>query len=261
MIRSALPVFLVALLCTPICPAAKVTPEQRIEIMRGMTAEYATMKVPLPRSKKPLAVQTDGAWDQKYWTEQGKENGPAARVGDLVQVTKVEIENEKLIFEINGGFNGGRKWYERMEVGVGNNTSPIGRGDSNAPGGTAVVLLLGTAPMPTSAEIKKMLAPVMDFERRSSTENYIDSLPEPIKAAIRDKRAIEGMDREQVIMALGKPISKIRETKDGVDLEDWVYGRPPGKISFVTFNGNKVVGIKDTYAGLGGSTAPPLTPR
>lgn len=226
-----------------------------------MTAEYATIKVPLPRSKKPLAVQTDGRWDQKYWTEQGKENGPAARVGDLVQVTRVEIENEKLIFEINGGFNGGRKWYDRVQVGVGSTTSPIGRGDSNAPGGTAIVLLIGTAPMPTSAEIKKMLAPVMDFERHSATENYMDSLPEPIRTAITEKRAIEGMDRDQLIMALGKPVNKVRETRDGVDLEDWIYGAPPGKITFVTLDGNKVVKIKDAYAGLGGSVAPPLPPR
>jgi hypothetical protein len=36
-----------------------------------------------------------------------------------------------------------------------------------------------------------------------------------------------------------------------VDLEDWVYGTPPGKIVFVTFNGEKVVKVKEDYAGLG----------
>ena len=66
------------------------------------------------------------------------------------------------------------------------------------------------------------------------------------------------MDRDQVILALGKPRTKMRETKDGLELEDWVYGNPPGKIVFVTFNGSKVLKVKETYAGLGGQVAPPL---
>jgi len=68
------------------------------------------------------------------------------------------------------------------------------------------------------------------------------------------KKAIEGMDHDQVLLAMGRPVRKTRETKDGVDLEDWIYGMPPGKITFVTFQGNKVVKVKDTYAGLGGTT-------
>jgi hypothetical protein len=36
-----------------------------------------------------------------------------------------------------------------------------------------------------------------------------------------------------------------------LELEDWVYGTPPGKISFVTFNGDKVIKVKDSFAGLG----------
>ena len=72
---------------------------------------------------------------------------------------------------------------------------------------------------------------------------------------------IEGMDKEQVMLAVGRPRNKQRETKDGVELEDWIYGQPPGKITFVTFSGNKVIKVKDAYAGLGGSTAEPLPPR
>ena len=59
-------------------------------------------------------------------------------------------------------------------------------------------------------------------------------------------------------MAIGKPRTKTREIKDGVETEDWIYGLPPGKITFVTFAGSKVVKVRDTYAGLGGQTAPPL---
>jgi hypothetical protein len=83
------------------------------------------------------------------------------------------------------------------------------------------------------------------------TENYIDTLPPEMQEAIKAKRATEGMNREQMVMALGRPVHKSRETKDGMELEDWVYGKAPGKITFVTFNGNKVIKVKESYAGLG----------
>ena len=69
-----------------------------------------------------------------------------------------------------------------------------------------------------------MLAPILDFEKRTATEQLIDTLPPEIKAAVKEKRVIEGMDREQVLIAVGKPRTKVRETKDGMDTEDWIYG-------------------------------------
>mgnify|MGYP003346688370 FL=1 len=83
-----------------------------------------------------------------------------------------------------------------------------------------------------------------------------DLLPPEIKQAIQDKKPIEGMDRDQVRMALGNPLHKSRETNaEGVEIEDWIYGEPPGKVTFVTFQGPKVIRIKETYAGLGGTIA------
>ena len=104
-----------------------------------------------------------------------------------------------------------------------------------------------------------MLAPILDFEKHSATEQYVETLPSPSRRRLREKRAIVGMDRDQVIMAMGRPVRKSRdEGRD--DYEDWIYGQPPGSITFVTFQGSKVVKVKDAYAGLGGSTAPELPP-
>ena len=70
------------------------------------------------------------------------------------------------------------------------------------------------------------------------------------------------MDREMVVLALGVPRYKQRETKEGVELEDWIYGTPPGRITFVTFAGSKVIKVKEAYAGLGADAAGPSeTPR
>lgn len=242
--------------------ADKLTFDQRVEIVRGMNAELAVAKVMMPRSKKPLEFQSSGQWDKAVWDEAAKTMGPAARVGDQVQITKVEIKDDRIVFELNGGSKSKRRWYENIEVGMGSRTTPINRGGEPAPGGTSLALLFDKKTPPLeAAEIKKMLAPIMNFERRTATEQFIDSLPPEIQAAVKEKRAIEGMDRDQVIMAVGKPRTKVRETKEGIDTEDWIYGLPPGKITFVTFADGKVVRVRDTYAGLGGSTAPPLKPQ
>ena len=59
----------------------KLNFEQRVEIVRGLMAEYATAKVILPRSKKPLPYESKGTWDKTKWDDASKEFGPAARVG------------------------------------------------------------------------------------------------------------------------------------------------------------------------------------
>jgi len=251
---------LAVLLAAALRPEEKLTPEERVEIIRGLTAEFATAKVPLPRSKKPLAVELDGKFDRAVWDMAQKEHGPAARQGDLVQVTKVTIGGDRLVLDINGGFKGGRKWYQNIEVGMGG-TRPVGGPYTSAPGGTTLALLFHK-PLPAmkASEIKKLLAPVLDFEKRSVTEQYVETLPAPIQKAIQEQRAVEGMDREQVLLAMGKPRTKVRETKDGEELEDWIYGTPPGRVIFVTFRGSKVVRVKEAYAGLGGETVTPPGP-
>ena len=241
---------------TPLMSGAdKLTEQDRIELMRGLVAEYATVKQLLPRAKKALPFEATGSFDKKAWQTASREYGPARRVGDLVQITKVFIESDKLVLQINGGFNGGRKWYSGAQLGggIGGGTMrPIGSGDTNAPGGTSIEVLFHKPLEPMkAAEVKKMLAPVLDFEKRSATEIYAEVLPPEVQTAIHDKKVIEGMDRDQVLLSLGRPNHKSREVKDGIELEDWVFGQPPGKITFVTFNGSKVIKVKEEYAGLG----------
>jgi len=79
-----------------------------------------------------------------------------------------------------------------------------------------------------------MLAPVLDFEKHSATESIRKPSRPWCRRPSRTSARWEGMTRDQVVMALGRPAHKSRETTDGVELEDWVYGLPPGRITFVT---------------------------
>jgi hypothetical protein len=230
-----------------------------MEIERGLTAEFATAKVMLPHSKKALAIHPDGTFDKAVWDDALLEGGPAARVGDELQITRVEILSNKIVFEINGGTKSGH-WYDHVQAGIGG-TNPVATNQNAASSnGSRIALLFpGGVPSITSAEVRQMLSSVFDFEKHSATEQYVDHLPEPIKKAIKEQRAIQGMDHDQVLLALGKPRNKSRETNDqGDEIEDWIYGDPPGKVTFVRFNEGKVVRIEESYANVGGTTAPPL---
>ncbi len=243
----------------------KLTEDDKIDILRGIDSEFATVKVLLPRSKKPLPFQSDGGWNKEIWDQSAREFGAAARVGDLVQVTHLDIADNKIVIEINNGMRGQKgSWKNHVQIGVGPTMSPIStQQNSNAPAGTSIVLLFGV-PIPDlqAADVKKILAPVLDFDKQSAADNYFDKLPEPIQNAIKSHTVIVGMDRDQVLLSIGKPRHKERNvSNDGAETEDWIYGEPPGKITFVTFIGSKVTAVKDAYADIGGSTAPPLVAK
>lgn len=239
--------------------ATKLSFDERMEIERGLTAEFATAKVAVPHSKKALPIHPDGTVDQSVWDDELRENGPAARVGDQLQITRVEILSNKIVFEVNGGTKSGH-WYDHVQAGIGG-TNPVNTNQNGQPANGARVVLQFPSGVPsvTSAEIRQMLSPVFDFEKHSATEQYVDRLPEPVRKAIKEQHAINGMDHDQVLLALGKPRNKSRETNaSGDEIEDWIYGDPPGKVTFVRFDEGKVVEVKESYANVGGMTAPPL---
>ncbi len=231
-----------------------------MEIERGLNAEFATMKVILPRSKKPLLIHSNGQYDKSAWDKALDEQGPAARLGDQVQITRVLIESNRIVFEINGGTKSGH-WYDHVQVGMGGTMGPATNqsGQPAANGSHLALVFPGPVPSLKAAEIRQMLSPILDFEKHSAAEQYVDRLPAPIQKAIKEQRAIQGMDRDQVLLAMGKPRNKTRETNaDGDAIEDWIYGDPPGKMTFVRFDEGKVVKVEDSYANIGGTTAPPL---
>lgn len=242
--------------------ADKLSVDERLEIERGLTAEFATARVQLPRSKKPLVFHSNGQFDRDAWDDDARANGAAARLGDEIQITRVVIDQKKILLQINGGTKSGH-WYDHVQVGMNGGMSPIDRNQSpGAANGTNIALVFPqSVPALKASDIRQMLSPIFDFEKHSAAEQYVAKLPAPIKKAIEQQKAINGMDRDQVLLALGKPQNKSRETTaDGDNVEEWVYGQPPGKVTFVKFDEGKVVEVEESYANVGGSTAPPLPP-
>ncbi len=254
----------VLLLGSGLAAKEKITDQQRAYLIREMTAEHGTAKMVIPRSKKALALRPAGGYDEDQWLDAIDENGPAARVGDLVEITKVEFKGNRLVIELNHGIKGGRKWWHRVQVsGTSNRGTNLGQGSSvYAPGGTKLALVYEEAiPSLTSDEVKKQLEPYLDFNQRSATQLFVEKLPEEFQEAVKEERVLVGMDKDTVLLAKGKPSKKVRDFKDGIETEDWIYGLPPGDIIFVTFEDDEVIRIKEAHAKLGGLVKQDVDPN
>lgn len=227
----------------------------RTELIRTLNAEFGTAKVQIPRSKKPLELRPSGQYNRDQWSEAMVKFGPAARVGDLVQITAIRFQGRRLVFEINYGLSGGRKWWHRIQVaGASSRGTTLGATQStHAPGGTKLALVFPEAiPAKSPQEFKAMLKPVLDFDQRTATELFMDTIEPRFREAIERKEVVEGMDKEMVLLAKGMPTRKLRDFKDGIETEDWIYGTPPGEIVFVTFQDGGVIRVKESHAAIGG---------
>jgi hypothetical protein len=125
---------------------------------------------------------------------------------------------------------------------------------TSEPDNTPVATALGATlhldfnrPLPemTPKELKQLLAGVLNFSRHSAALQWIDDLPPEMQKAIEEKRAAVGMDQDMVVAAIGRPDHKVRERDaEGIETEDWIYGRPPERTVFVVFEGDKVTKVE-----------------
>jgi hypothetical protein len=115
------------------------------------------------------------------------------------------------------------------------------------PGATVVLDYGRNLPDMSPDDLKRDLSVLLDFSKqRSATVNWIDTLAPQFQQAIKDERAVVGMDSEMVLAAMGRPEHKVRERDlEGNNTEDWIYGTPPSRTTFVTFEGNTVIRVKE----------------
>lgn len=226
-----------------------LSPQGRITIIRQLASEFAKSKQTFPAGKKGVDMEVGKGWNEAQARQLVANTGPSIRPGDVIQITRITFKDDRIIFELNGGGKKRRRWYERIQVGVG---GPVTVGGDSVyrppPQGSWLTLVFpGRLPEITPEQLKEHLSPVLDFSKqRSATQNWIETLPKEFQEAIKARKAVVGMDRDTVIVALGRPDRKVREKgADGVEKEDWIYGFPPAKVTFVTFVGDKVVQVRE----------------
>jgi hypothetical protein len=220
----------------------EMNPEQaaRIALIRSLAQEVAVTKIALPRGKHGITLDAQGHVDQEKAQAEMRQHGVAIQPGMPVKITKMKFKSHRVILELNGGGKKGKKWYQHIQIGVGTSTRPIVPDKPTLAYGSSITLAYeGKVASLTVQQVKQMLAAVLDFNRHSPTPLYSPVVPPEIKAAIKNHQVIVGMDRDAVLSSKGPPDRKVREERDGVEQEDWIYGLPP-HVLFVTFDGDTV---------------------
>ena len=221
----------------------------RMEIIRFVSGEFAIASKSLPGAKKGFHTSVGKPIDEHALAQALANTGTAVAAGDTVQITHIDFRPRQIQIDINGGSQGHFHLRDHLQVGIGGMpTGTTAAGSGNSQLGATILLDYGkTVPDMSPDDLKRDLSPFLDFSKqKSATVNWIDTLPVEYKNAIKEERAVVGMDHDMVIAALGRPDHKVRERNDkGDDTEDWIYGNPPGKTVFVTFLADKVVRVKE----------------
>lgn len=239
---------LAGLLLTLSMPSAAFPNDQaqrdyHIRVIRGLLREVAVSKVALPRGRKGVHVDAHGKLDTADAESEVRANGLAIKSGMPVEITKITFKPNDIVFELNGGGKNKTKWYQHIEVGMGTTTGPITQQPSVMAYGSSVTLAFpGKVPDLSVDQVKQTLSGVLDFSRHSPSALYAPEVPPKFKEAIKKHEVMVGMDRDAVISSKGPPDRRVREGREGVEQEDWIYGSPP-HVLFVTFDGDTVTDV------------------
>lgn len=240
---------------------APLQEESRMMILRNVDGEFARVLTSLPGGRKGFHFRAGEPIDQNALRKAIQSSGAALNTGDNVQITKLDFQGKSILVDLNGGGRKQSSWKNHVQMQIGLPTEPVqtrtqttstdGVGPVISEKKTGATLFLDfdrTLPDMTPDQVKQYLSTVLDFSKqRSASVQYTETLPPKVQEAIAQKRAEVGMDRDEVLAAMGRPERKVREREpDGSETEDWIYGHPPGRTTFVRFTGEKVSKV-DSY--------------
>lgn len=222
--------------------------QTRLNLIRGLNAETIFIRRTFPMGETGLVIKNGIVSPNDDQVRQiSAAYGPSVKPGDRAQITNVIFKGNKLIFEINGGPKKKTRWYDHISVSMGGSPDmSTAQQDPRAnPRGTFAALVFDEyVPQLTVNQVKKMLEPVFDFNSLSAAEAFVQTVSPQIRDAIKNHKVLVGMDREMVNYSKGRPPRKIRETADGKDYEEWIYGQPPQEVDFIRFVGDEVVRVE-----------------
>ncbi|GAC1667056.1 MAG: hypothetical protein NVS9B4_22850 [Candidatus Acidiferrum sp.] len=225
----------------------------KLTLIRFVSGEFAKALKALPAGKEGFLIYVGKPVNMEMLDRQVATHGVAVSTGDQVQITGLTFKDKQIVVDVNGGGRGKKRLRDRIHIELGGMpTMRTTSQDTGPPGmqpgvGSTLFLVFDkTIPDLSPDDLKQLLTPLLDFSKqRSAAVHWADTLPPEMKKAIEARTPVLGMDREEVIAAIGKPERKVRERDaDGAEIEDWIYGQPPSKTVFVRFTGEHVTSIK-----------------
>ena len=230
-------------------PDGTLQPMSKLSLVRYVDGEIVQVVRPIPAGKKGFHLKAGAPLNENALQMAVTSAGSAINPGDRAQITDLDFKEKEIVVGINGGGRGRKtRLRDRIHLEVGGDVSmtPMPDASVNTSAG-ATIYLEFDKPIPemTADDLEKLLSGVLDFSKRhSAAVQWVDTLPPDVQKAIQDKKPIVGMDHEMVLAAMGRPDRKVREKgPDGNEIEDWIYGNPPEKTVFVSFEGDKVTKV------------------
>jgi hypothetical protein len=229
--------------------AGPLQPTSRLSLVRYVDGEIVRVVRPIPAGKKGFHLKAGIPLNENTLRMAVASAGSAINPGDRAQITNLDFKDKEIIVEINGGGHGKKRLRDRIHLEIGG-VVPTMTTSQDTPVNTnagATLFLDFDKPLPemTAEDLEQFLSGVLDFSKRhSAAVQWVESLPPEIQKAIQDKQPVVGMDHDMVLAAMGRPDRKVREKgTDGSEIEDWIYGTPPAKTIFVSFEGDKVTQV------------------
>lgn len=217
----------------------------RRELMRDLGSEQGFAHRILPLGAI-MTLQANGNLTPR--AEQYKEliykKGSSAAPGDRVMITALEFKGDRLVVDLNGGPYPPHRFMRHIQIGIGPVATQQPTLDERATGCRIVLVFEGGVPDISAPEVKALLQPIIDFGAKTGEVAYAETLPAPLKSAIKSHEVLVGMNHRMVLAALGQPESKLREGLGSERYEEWIYGHQPQTMEFVRFSGDRVSLVK-----------------
>lgn len=229
--------------------AQRMSKETRYQIIRDFETQLVYARSAFPMGMKGLQLKSGVITPNGEDLQQALALwGPAIKPGDPAHISFIQIKDDHIHFEINGGPVHRKKWYQRVEIsGAGGQSVPTGGQENNQsnPHGSYLNLYFDKyVPEITEQQLRELLYPVLDFNARNKEQAYLDAVPPKVKEAIQAHHVLVGMNQEMVLHARGKPPKKVRERDGDTDYEEWIYGEPPADVDFVRIVADEVVRVE-----------------
>ncbi len=231
----------------------------RLMLIRALQSEQGFAMRPLPRGHKGLTLEANGKLNPagEAYLDMTTANGISAVPGARVVITNVNIDRDKIVLDLNGGPDPKHRFLRHVQIGMGGPyddptmDQPVAGNPNDVPTGARVTLAFkGHVPEMTATEAEALLAPLISFNVETPIEAYTNTLPAQLKKAILDHEVWVGMSDTMVLFAKGDPVNKYREMDGQMPITIWMYGKAPDTVTFVRFNGNRVIRVEIARMGM-----------
>src|SRR6202047_444473 len=108
-------------------PSERMSKQTRLEIIRDFETQIVYARTAFPMGAKGLRLKDGVITPGREELQQHMALfGPAVKVGDPAHISYVQIKDDHIRFEINGGPVHRKKWYQHIQIQGANGGGPIG---------------------------------------------------------------------------------------------------------------------------------------